>query len=97
MALRDLGTVLQAQRIRRLLDDLVAGGRRRIVLDLGGLDYTGALAAAGVAAGYARGLPRDIEIGIVVGDARASELLARTGVSEWLHVRPAGESRVRGP
>jgi len=94
--LHHLGSVLQAQRVRRELDALIADGNRHIILDVTDLDYTGSVAAAAVIAGYAKHAPLGVRIGIVADEPAVGETLAHNGCAEWLDVYLTADEALTG-
>ncbi len=84
--LHHLGSVLQAQRIGKELDDIVSHGHRRIALDVTDLDYAGSVAAAGVLAGYAKRARKGVRVGIIADEPEVGETLAGNGCAELLDV-----------
>ena len=94
--LHHLGSVLQAQRIRRELDGLISGGHGRIALDVTDLDYAGSVAAGGVLAGYAKRAAAGVRIGIIADEPEVAQTLARNGCAQMLDVYASVAEAVAG-
>jgi len=94
--LHHLGSVLQAQRIRRELDALVSQGHARIALDVTDLDYVGSVAAGGVLAGYARHAAAGVRVAIIADEPEVAATLARNGCGADLAVYASAAEATAG-
>ena len=85
MRLRGAVNVLRAKEFERVLEHWIERGARRIILDVGGLNYGGALAVSVVAAGFRARLPGPTRIEIAALPPGAIDVLVKNDV-----MRPTG-------
>ena len=89
-----------APRLQRELLSALAGGARRLVLDLAAVTYMDSSGIAAIIAGYAEAKDRDVRLSVICGGGHAARRIQVMGLEALLHpvtTRQEAYERVTAP